>query len=101
MNLNTILEVYSSARQIQKSPDYKTMTLRVASTFTEIDKKVHERKRRIVSHGFSDSALRSYEPRIMGNVNILINRMLSGSKAQDGWTESFNMGDYGKAADNL
>jgi hypothetical protein len=72
------------------------MTMRVASTFTEIDKKTHERKRRIVSHGFSDAALRSYEPRIMDNVNKLVDRMLSNRTGPDGWTESINMGDYGK-----
>ncbi|KAF7712325.1 Uncharacterized protein PECH_003592 [Penicillium ucsense] len=87
-------EIYSSAKQIQKSPDYQTMTLRVASTFTETDKKTHERKRRIVSHGFSDGALRSYEPRIMENINKLIERMLSNNTGQDGWTDSINMGDY-------
>ncbi|CEJ57899.1 hypothetical protein PMG11_06576 [Penicillium brasilianum] len=87
-------EIYGSAKQIQKSPDYHTMTMRVASTFTETDKKAHERKRRIVSHGFSDMALRAYEPRIMDNVDKLINRMLSNETGSDGWTESINMGDY-------
>lgn len=71
------------------------MNLKVASTFTEVDKKIHERKRRLVSHGFSDASLRLYEPRILTNVTKLVNRILSSKKAEDGWTESLNIGDFG------
>ncbi|KAJ5956786.1 cytochrome P450 monooxygenase [Penicillium viridicatum] len=87
-------EIYQSAKQIQKSPDYQVMNLKVASTFTEVDKKIHERKRRLVSHGFSDASLRLYEPRILTNVTKLVNRILSSKKAEDGWTESLNIGDF-------
>jgi cytochrome P450 len=44
---------------------------RAPNTLTLIDKRAHGRKRRIISQGFSDSALRAYEPIIMNHVEKL------------------------------
>lgn len=45
------------------------------STFTARDKARHGVKRRLLSHAFSEKALRGYEPRIVGLVRKWLDRM--------------------------
>jgi cytochrome P450 len=44
------------------------MVHRVPSTFTLLDKKEHAWKRRILSQGFSESAIRSFEPQLLTQI---------------------------------
>jgi cytochrome P450 len=53
------------------------MVHRAPNTLTLIDKRAHGRKRRIISQGFSDSALRAYEPIIMNHVQKLCAQLAS------------------------
>ena len=63
--------IYSYSPDYRKSERYKVMIHRAPNTLTAIDKKIHGRKRRIVSQGLSDAALRSYEPTIIDHINKL------------------------------
>ncbi|KAL2419950.1 Cytochrome P450 monooxygenase AKT7 [Exophiala dermatitidis] len=86
-------DIYGSTKQIQKSAGYNSMVHRVPNTFTEINRAVHERKRRIVAHGFSDAALRSYEPRIMECISQFKDVLLESKKPGKEWTTPQNMSD--------
>jgi cytochrome P450 len=50
-----------------RGPKEKQLLVNLAST---TDKKVHARKRRIISHAMSEAALRSYEPTIIDKVQL-------------------------------
>ena len=71
------------------------MVHRVPNTFTEINRAVHERKRRIVAHGFSDAALRSYEPRILECISQFEDVLLENKTPGKEWTTPQNMSDLG------
>ena len=60
------------------------------STFTARDKVRHAVKRRLLSHAFSERALRDYEPRISDLIRKWLNCVEN--EAQDG--DSINMGDW-------
>ncbi|MCJ1325980.1 hypothetical protein MMC10_002643 [Thelotrema lepadinum] len=61
--------IYTYSPDFQKSQVYNVMVHRAPNTLTHIDKKGHGRKRRIVSQGLSDAAVRSYEPTIIHHIN--------------------------------
>lgn len=50
-----------------RGPKEKQLLINLAST---TDKKVHARKRRIISHAMSEAALRSYEPVIINKIEL-------------------------------
>jgi hypothetical protein len=58
---------------VQKSKAYEPLPVfpNAFNTHTAINKTIHGRKRRIVSQGFSDAALRSAEPYILEKVRLL------------------------------
>jgi cytochrome P450 len=70
------------------------MVHRVPSAFTTLDKKVHGKKRRILSQGVSDSAVRNFEPLILKHVEQLCSVVAPGSGSpvdSEGWSEGFNV----------
>ncbi|THC95861.1 hypothetical protein EYZ11_004639 [Aspergillus tanneri] len=68
------------------------MVHRAPNTLTLIDKKAHGRKRRIISQGLSDAALRRYQPAILKHVNELCSVFLGNDPSQ--WSLPQNMGDF-------
>lgn len=72
------------------------MNLKAPSTFSETNPKVHERRRRILSHGFSDAAMRGYEPCILKNIEKFIAHILRPKHGAKGWTGPQDMGQLGR-----
>ncbi|KAF2811147.1 cytochrome P450 [Mytilinidion resinicola] len=70
-----VLDVYSSGKDVHKCKGYLTMMHRVPNTITQRNKTLHARQRRLLSHGFSDAALRSYEETIDRHVQRLCEKL--------------------------
>ncbi|KAL4941785.1 hypothetical protein BDV06DRAFT_235814 [Aspergillus oleicola] len=67
-----VKDIYGGEKSVTKSSAYEAVMPRsVANTMTLRDKKEHARRRRILAVGFSDSAIRSYEPKARAIVNRL------------------------------
>lgn len=56
----------------------------VFSTHTALDRHAHARKRRVMSHAFSESAIKGVEDFVLTHVNSYIQKLAGGSKE---WTE--------------
>lgn len=70
-NSNTALkEIYGFKANVQKAKFYEAFwaTKDSASTHSSIDKSIHARKRRVLSHAFSDAAIKSMENHILAHV---------------------------------
>jgi cytochrome P450 len=86
------------------------MVHRAPNTLTLIDKKAHGRRRRIISQGFGDAAMRIFEPVILSHVRKLCERMNTESsynasspqeKGTKQWSTSHNMARWGKYRCNI
>ena len=62
---------------------------------TCIDKSLHRRKRKVLSQGFSEQAIRTFEPTILKSIDVFLRQIALGlGKAQQKeWTEPINMTD--------
>ena len=79
----------------------------VHSVFNAYDKAVHRRKRRMVSQGFSDLALRGSEPHVLEHVKQLCSRLLGPAEESESrlpkpmkdasaiWTEPKDLAEWG------
>ncbi|RDL30473.1 Cytochrome P450 [Venustampulla echinocandica] len=101
INTNTGLkDIYSYSKSFQKSEVYHAMVHRAPNTLTCVDKKKHGRKRRIISQGFSDSALRGFENTILTHIRKLCNQVEADVAPQKmdsksaPWSEGQNMGKW-------
>ncbi|MCJ1251302.1 hypothetical protein MMC30_008534 [Trapelia coarctata] len=70
---NSVQEIYATGSQFEKGTFYsrgpkETQVLTNLATAT--DKKVHARKRRIMSHAFSEAAIRSYESTVLDKIRL-------------------------------
>ncbi|EED20867.1 cytochrome P450, putative [Talaromyces stipitatus ATCC 10500] len=93
LNTSTGLhDVYGYKSNTQKSQLYNAMVHRAPNTLTLINKKAHGRKRRIISQGLSDAALRRYQPAILKHVNELCS-VLVGSDVKQ-WSIAHNMAHF-------
>jgi cytochrome P450 len=75
------------------------MVHRAANTLTEVDKKKHGKKRRLISQAFSDSALKTYESVVLTHVKHLCSELVSaeGKSVADGvWAPAKNMSRWCK-----
>ncbi|OAP60083.1 hypothetical protein AYL99_05085 [Fonsecaea erecta] len=72
-------DIYDHGKNIAKSNAYTALVRRAnsPSVLTASDKRVHGRKRRVISQGFSEAAIRGYEPVIKDHVSILCRRLLA------------------------
>lgn len=59
--------------------------------FPAINKDVHSRLRRIMSHAFSDQALRETQPYILSTVDLWCRELGRGVKDEQGWTKPLDM----------
>lgn len=98
-------DIYGHGRNVQKSHAYSPLPIYPGAfnTHTAIDKTIHGRKRRIVSQGFSDAALRAAEPFILDKVQKLCNGLLSTGNTTDekpanGWTKPRDMSKWSKSS---
>ncbi|KAF3224834.1 hypothetical protein TWF106_003279 [Orbilia oligospora] len=87
-----VKDIYGATRPLRKSAGYRALLLsgNVFSLFTSIDKSFHGKRRRIMSHGFSDAALRSYEPIVQERIDKFL-EILTKEAGADGWGASKNM----------
>lgn len=79
LNVNSaagIKDIYSSSSNVKKSKNYGAMVHQALNTLTVRDKKDHGRRRRVISQGFSDAAVRNYEPSMLVLINRLCDRLL-------------------------
>jgi hypothetical protein len=92
--------IYGFRSNVRKASFYEAFpsTPKAVSVHSAIDKAQHARKRRVMSHAFSDSAIKSLEKYILANVRVgcemLTKRTeggLSGKRADDkGWGDEWN-----------
>jgi len=91
--------IYGFRSNVRKASFYEAFpsTPKAVSVHSAIDKMQHARKRRVVSHAFSDSAIKSLEKYIVANVRVgceMLARRSDGSpekRADDkGWNTQWN-----------
>ncbi|KAF2490392.1 benzoate 4-monooxygenase cytochrome P450, partial [Lophium mytilinum] len=83
----SIKDIYSSGKNVQKCKGYLTMMHRVPNTITQRNKALHAKQRRLLSHGFSDAALRSYEETIDRHIQRLSEQLGSSCcESDESWS---------------
>lgn len=104
INSNTALKtIYGHRANVKKSQFYSVFppTKDTFNTHSSIDKASHARKRRVLSHAFSDSAIKTMEKYIMANVRTFCSALgtksmsLSEKGSSHGkWSVAQNMADW-------
>ena len=92
--------IYGFRSNVRKASFYEAFpsTPKAVSVHSAIDKLQHARKRRVMSHAFSDSAIKSLEKYILANVRVgceLLGKRTNGGiteKREDekGWNDQWN-----------
>lgn len=92
--------IYGFRSNVKKGDFYKAFpsTPAAVSVHSAIDKMQHARKRRVLSHAFSDSAIRNLEKYILANVRVgceLLTRKTNGNEMEKGvdekgWNSQWN-----------
>lgn len=95
-NSNTALkEIYGFKSNVRKAEFYDAFVHPAPNTHNSRDKALHARKRRVLSHGFSDSAMKEMERYILANVRTFCEQVgLGASNESKGWTVPKNMADW-------
>jgi len=101
-NTNSALKsIYGFKSNVRKADFYTAFPANKATfnVHNVIDKTIHTRKRRVISHAFSDSAINTMEKYIVGNINIatdLISEdVIKGSSTEKGgWSLPRNMASW-------
>lgn len=102
INTNTALKtIYGHRANVKKSQFYSVFppTKDTFNTHSSIDKDSHARKRRVLSHAFSDSAIKSMEKYILANIRsacqVIGNQVApSFDQKKAGWSAPLNMADW-------
>jgi len=84
------LEIYGNRNNVIKSKVYGTLAHRTENTLTLRDKTEHSKRRRIMSAGFSDAALRLLEPKILAQVEAFV-KCLTADTYSTSWSEQRGM----------
>ncbi|CAO2658499.1 Nn.00g062220.m01.CDS01 [Neocucurbitaria sp. VM-36] len=92
--------IYGFRSNVRKASFYEAFpsTPKAVSVHSAIDKMQHARKRRVMSHAFSDAAIKSLEKYILANVRVgceLLGKRMDGGIAEKGtdekgWNEEWN-----------
>lgn len=96
INSNTALKaIYGHKSNVKKSQFYSVFppTKDTANTHSSIDKTMHSRKRRVLSHAFSDTAIKSMEKYILGNVRTFCTAL--GARPQSFAEKQLPKGEWG------
>lgn len=104
INTNTALKtIYGHRSNVKKSQFYSVFppTKDTFNTHSSIDKASHARKRRVLSHAFSDAAIKSMEKYILGNVRSFCSALGPAPKSmgekgasKGEWSVAQNMSDW-------
>lgn len=65
--------------------------------FTAVDKDIHRFKRKVLSQGFSDQAIRAFEPTMLHHIDLFVKRIVKvqdDNDDKDGWSPPLNMTDF-------
>ncbi|KAJ6263737.1 Cytochrome P450 monooxygenase apf7 [Drechslerella dactyloides] len=87
-----IKEIYSSTKPLQKAAGYRALLLRggIPSLFSSIDKTFHGRRRRIIGQGFSETAMKSYEPAVQERIDRFSDILIQNAD-NEGWGRGYDM----------
>jgi cytochrome P450 len=105
VNSNTALkQIYGYKANVQKSSIYTIFPTNPSafSVHSAINKKVHARKRRTLTHGFSDNAIKDLIPHIQACTstfnrhlyNILEPSQPAGRESPAPWSQSYDMAEW-------
>ncbi|KAK2623903.1 hypothetical protein QTJ16_006537 [Diplocarpon rosae] len=104
INTNSALKtIYGHKSNVKKSQFYSVFppTKDTFNTHSTIDKASHARKRRVLSHAFSDSAMKSMDKYILGNIRTFCAklgarpaRVGEETDAKGQWSGAQNMADW-------
>lgn len=105
MTALTLEDIYGHNKNVTKSKAY--LALRGAdgsvSILTSWDKKEHGRKRRVIAQGFTEAAVRGYEPIVKENIQTLCTQLLGMSKesnpivqSSEPWSAPRDMANWSK-----
>ncbi|KAG5947962.1 hypothetical protein E4U53_006355 [Claviceps sorghi] len=89
-------DIYGFRSNVRKAEFYDAFVHPAANTHNTRDKDVHARKRRVLSHAFSESAMKEMQRYILGNVRTFCEQIGLDDGASDakGWTRPRNMSDW-------
>ncbi|KAL5120168.1 hypothetical protein ACEQ8H_001994 [Pleosporales sp. CAS-2024a] len=88
--------IYGFRSNVRKASFYEAFpsTPKAVSVHSAIDKMQHARKRRVMAHAFSDSAIKNLEKYILANVRvaceILGRKSDGGAEGEKGWNTQWN-----------
>jgi cytochrome P450 len=96
-------DIYAHNKNVTKSKAYLALMppSEEFSVLTAWDKAVHGRKRRMIGQGFTEPAVRGYEPIIKENIDILCKQLLNGDgtvmgdQTSNAWSPPMNMSNFG------
>ncbi|KAL2130086.1 hypothetical protein VTI74DRAFT_6924 [Chaetomium olivicolor] len=98
VNSNTALkEIYGFRANVRKAEFYDAFVHPAPNTHNARDKDLHARKRRVLSHAFSDGAIKEVERYILANIRTFCEAIGDyGRQIQDkkGWSSPKNMSDW-------
>ncbi|KAK1828746.1 isotrichodermin C-15 hydroxylase [Podospora conica] len=98
VNSNTALkDIYGFKANVRKSEFYDAFVHPAPNTHNTRDKDVHARKRRVLSHAFSDSAIKEVERYILSNIRTFCDAIGDLGRVVDekkGWSAPKNMADW-------
>ncbi|OJK01152.1 hypothetical protein ASPACDRAFT_26403, partial [Aspergillus aculeatus ATCC 16872] len=90
-----VSDIYGYGWKVRKSQVYDTLVHRTANTLTMRDKKQHAKRRRIMSHGFSDAAIRSFEPRVQELIQTLCDLLIvKDASSESEWSAPQDMAKW-------
>ncbi|KAL8377118.1 hypothetical protein RB595_007998 [Gaeumannomyces hyphopodioides] len=88
-------DVYGFRANVRKAEFYDAFVHPTPNTHNSRDKEMHARKRRVLSHAFSDSAMKEMERYILANERQFCAEIGKGATAETkGWTGPKNMADW-------
>jgi cytochrome P450 len=98
MGLKSSLDIYAHGRNVIKSQAYAALQSGpgIQSVLTAWDKKEHGRKRRVIGQGFTETAVRGYEPIIQSQIKVFCEKLVEGDGIKGvsegkGWSSPKNM----------
>ncbi|KAK4187659.1 putative cytochrome P450 E-class, group I [Podospora australis] len=99
VNSNTALkEIYGFRANVRKAEFYDAFVHPAPNTHNARDRELHARKRRVLSHAFSDGAIKEVERYILANVRTFCEAIgdygRSISADSKGWSAPKNMSDW-------
>jgi cytochrome P450 len=93
---------YRNGREMAKAPQFTRPVRGLPSTILNADHEEHQRIRRALSHGFSDSSMRNQEPLITKYVKLLVERLRqesNGSQQAQNMAAWYNWTTFDLASD--